>query len=138
MSTERYHLYTGTVPVRWTDMDLYGMVNHSRIFTIMEEARWQWFNSLANKPKTDCVFPLVNANVNFRKKIEFPSEIIVKIFVDKPEKKSWIFYHELSTTIDQDTVYVDGMITSVAYNIKEKKAVEIPQEFLDIIYPKNQ
>ncbi|KJR08529.1 acyl-CoA thioesterase [Gordonia sp. PS3] len=41
----RRHAFTAQVPVRWSDMDAFGHVNHARMVTLMEEARIQWLLS---------------------------------------------------------------------------------------------
>jgi acyl-CoA thioester hydrolase len=37
--------FTAHVPVRWSDMDAFGHVNHARMVTLLEEARIQWLLS---------------------------------------------------------------------------------------------
>lgn len=37
--------FTADVPVRWSDMDAFGHINHARMVTVMEEARIQWLLS---------------------------------------------------------------------------------------------
>ena len=37
--------FVADVPVRWSDMDAFGHINHARIVTLMEEARVQWLLS---------------------------------------------------------------------------------------------
>ncbi|WP_347955491.1 acyl-CoA thioesterase [Gordonia aichiensis] len=39
------HAFVATVPVRWSDMDAFGHVNHARMVTLMEEARIEWLLS---------------------------------------------------------------------------------------------
>lgn len=34
--------FTAQIPVRWSDMDAFGHINHARMVTLMEEARIQW------------------------------------------------------------------------------------------------
>nr|WP_052004075.1 thioesterase family protein [Gordonia aichiensis] len=34
--------FVAQVPVRWSDMDAFGHINHARMVTLMEEARIQW------------------------------------------------------------------------------------------------
>ncbi|RPA12425.1 thioesterase family protein [Gordonia sp. OPL2] len=37
--------FVAHVPVRWSDMDAFGHINHARMVTVMEEARIQWLLS---------------------------------------------------------------------------------------------
>lgn len=37
--------FVAEVPVRWSDMDAFGHINHARMITLMEEARVEWLLS---------------------------------------------------------------------------------------------
>ncbi|PXW30669.1 UNVERIFIED_CONTAM: acyl-CoA thioester hydrolase [Williamsia faeni] len=37
--------FVADVPVRWSDMDAFGHINHARMVTLMEEARVEWLLS---------------------------------------------------------------------------------------------
>ncbi|WP_454163994.1 acyl-CoA thioesterase [Gordonia iterans] len=39
------YAFVAHVPVRWSDMDAFGHINHARMVTLMEEARIQWLLS---------------------------------------------------------------------------------------------
>lgn len=39
------YAFVADVPVRWSDMDAFGHVNHARMVTLMEESRIQWLLS---------------------------------------------------------------------------------------------
>ena len=41
--------FVATVPVRWSDMDAFGHVNHARMVTLMEEARIEWLLSAGDE-----------------------------------------------------------------------------------------
>ncbi|MCF8609314.1 acyl-CoA thioesterase [Gordonia sp. HY285] len=41
--------YVAQVPVRWSDMDAFGHINHARIVTLMEEARISWLLSAGDE-----------------------------------------------------------------------------------------
>ncbi|WLP92694.1 thioesterase family protein [Gordonia sp. NB41Y] len=41
--------FTARVPVRWSDMDAFGHINHARMITLMEEARIQWLLSAGDE-----------------------------------------------------------------------------------------
>lgn len=51
VSTDTPHLgkhefaFEAQVPVRWSDMDAFGHINHARMVTLMEEARVEWLLS---------------------------------------------------------------------------------------------
>ncbi len=41
--------FSATVPVRWSDMDAFGHINHARLVTLMEEARIEWLLSAGDE-----------------------------------------------------------------------------------------
>ncbi|MBM7368289.1 acyl-CoA thioesterase [Gordonia hydrophobica] len=42
---DHHYAFVADVPVRWSDMDAFGHINHARMVTLMEEARIQWLLS---------------------------------------------------------------------------------------------
>ncbi len=44
-AAEESYAFVARVPVRWSDMDAFGHINHARMVTLMEEARIQWLLS---------------------------------------------------------------------------------------------
>ena len=42
---QNVYAFVAQVPVRWSDMDAFGHINHARMVTLMEEARIQWLLS---------------------------------------------------------------------------------------------
>ena len=40
--------FVARVPVRWSDMDAFGHINHARMVTLMEEARIEWLMAARN------------------------------------------------------------------------------------------
>lgn len=47
--TDSPFAFTATVPVRWSDMDAFGHINHARMITLMEEARIEWLLSAGDE-----------------------------------------------------------------------------------------
>jgi acyl-CoA thioester hydrolase len=41
--------FVADVPVRWSDMDAFGHINHARMITLMEEARVAWLLSVGEQ-----------------------------------------------------------------------------------------
>ena len=41
--------FVADVPVRWSDMDAFGHINHARVITLMEEARVAWLLSVGEQ-----------------------------------------------------------------------------------------
>lgn len=45
MTRQDSYAFVAHIPVRWSDMDAFGHINHARMVTLMEEARIQWLLS---------------------------------------------------------------------------------------------
>ncbi len=45
--------FVARVPVRWSDMDAFGHVNHARMVTLMEEARIEWLMAARSVAEAD-------------------------------------------------------------------------------------
>ncbi|MBB4133817.1 acyl-CoA thioesterase [Gordonia humi] len=43
------YAFVAHVPVRWSDMDAFGHINHARVVTLMEEARIAWLLSAGDE-----------------------------------------------------------------------------------------
>ena len=75
-------VHTERIDIRWGDMDAMGHVNNTVYFRYMEQARISWFESLV--PRADAWgeigIVIVNASCNFRRPINYPGTVEVKVF----------------------------------------------------------
>lgn len=55
------------VPLRWVDVDSEGVVNNAVYLSLMEHARWQYFESLGLLPRGRVEFLLAEATVRFQR-----------------------------------------------------------------------
>jgi acyl-CoA thioester hydrolase len=105
-------------------MDAMGHVNNTVYFRYMEQARIAWFESLV--PRADAwgeiSIVIVNASCNFRKPINYPGTVEVKVFAGAPGGSSVPTFYELNV---QDELYADGAATVVFLN-REQKPLRIP------------
>lgn len=79
------HGYVVTVPVRWSDMDVFQHINHARMVTLLEEARIPWL-FYDDKPtaamRTGCL--VADLHVKYQGQIRHDeSPITVTMFVEK-------------------------------------------------------
>jgi acyl-CoA thioester hydrolase len=117
-------VHTERIAIRWGDMDAMGHVNNTVYFRYMEQARIAWFESLV--PRADAwgeiSIVIVNASCNFRKPINYPGTVEVKVFAGAPGGSSVPTFYELNV---QDELYADGAATVVFLN-REQKPLRIP------------
>ena len=130
---ERIHIFTGNVPIRWRDIDPFGMVNHAVLFTLMEEVRLKWFETTGLKNTLKYFYPIVDAQITFEKTINYPSDVSVSLYTGRISEKSWTFYHEIFNTNNPKERYAKASLVSVVYDPTLKHAVPIPLELTNIL-----
>ena len=123
---QRKLVHLERIPVRWGDMDAMGHVNNTVYFRYMEQARIGWFDALvpgeAAWRATGIV--IVSASCNFRKPINYPGTVEVRVFTGPPGGSSVPTFYELSV---QDELYADGAAVVVFIDMQSQKPVRIPQ-----------
>jgi acyl-CoA thioester hydrolase len=120
------------IPVRWGDMDAMGHVNNTVYFRYMEQARIGWFEALVPREEawkaTGIV--VVNASCNFKKPINYPGDVEVKVLIGAPGGSSVPTYYELS--MEQD-LYADGAAVVVFIDMQTNKPVRIPERIRSLL-----
>src|SRR5687767_13836178 len=83
---EKKLVHVEKIPVRWGDMDAMGHVNNTVYFRYMEQARISWFEALLPRGEAWATtsIVIVNASCNFKKPINYPGTVEVKVFVGEP------------------------------------------------------
>ena len=66
----------------------------------------------------------VNASCNFRRPINYPGTVEVKVFVGAPGGSSVPTFYELSI---EGEIYADGAATVVFIDMQQQKPVRIPE-----------
>ena len=121
---EKKLVHVERIAIRWGDMDAMGHVNNTVYFRYMEQARIAWFESLV--PRVDAwgeiSIVIVNASCNFRRPINYPGNVEVKVFAGAPGNSSVQTFYELSM---EDEVYADGDAT-VVFLGRDQKPLRIP------------
>lgn len=69
-SAGRHYAFVADVPVRWSDMDAFGHINHARMVTLMEEARIQWLLSAGEE-----YAPLIKSAMIVRVEIGYQAQL---------------------------------------------------------------
>src|SRR4051812_25034162 len=123
---ERKLVHVERIPVRWGDMDAMGHVNNTVYFRYMEQARISWFDALVPEAEAwrSTGIVIANASCNFRRAINYPGTVEVKVFIDAPGGSSVATHYELWV---QDQLYADGAATVVFIDMAKQKPVRIPE-----------
>ena len=132
MSADRRLAHIERIPIRWGDMDAMGHVNNTVYFRYMEQARISWFESLV--PRADAWgeigIVIVNASCNFRRPINYPGTVEVKVFAGAPGGSSVPTFYELSV---EQQLHADGAATVVFVDAQEQKPLRIPQSIREAL-----
>ena len=116
------------ISVRWGDMDAFNHVNNAQYLRYLEEARVQWLASIPGISLSDRIAPvLVASNVNYRRPIEWPSEIAVELFIEKIGNSSFTMGHRMLSSTDASVLYSDGNVVMVWIDTETGKSVPVPE-----------
>jgi acyl-CoA thioester hydrolase len=120
------------IAIRWGDMDAMGHVNNTVYFRYMEQARIGWFDALAQQresgPSTGIV--IANASCNFRKAINYPGTVEVRVFSGVPGGSSVPTFYEMSVA---NELYADGAAVVVFVDLQSQKPVRIPERIRSLL-----
>ena len=73
------------IPMRWGDMDAMGHVNNATYFRYLETIRIDWLHSIGAVPQPNGHGPvIVNAFCNFYKQLEYPGDVLIKMYASDP------------------------------------------------------
>lgn len=125
-------VHTQRIEIRWGDMDAMGHVNNTVYFRYMEQARINWFESLMPRGEAwrSIGIVIVNASCNFKKPINYPGTVEVRVFAGAPGGSSVATYYELSV---DNQLYADGAATVVFVDPQKQKPMRIPEEIRSLM-----
>ena len=113
--------------VRWRDLDAFNHVNNSKFLSYLEEARLRWMIGLPGEWIDENVAPVVAAaNVNYRRPIEWPNEIMVELFVERLGRTSLTIGHRIVHADDASVLYADGNVVMVWIDKARGQAAALP------------
>ena len=125
-------VHTERIEIRWGDMDAMGHVNNTVYFRYMEQARIGWFDALL--PRGDAWskigIVIVNASCNFRKPINYPGTVEVKVFSGGPGGSSVPTFYEMKVNGELDA---DGAAKVVFVDAEKQKPLRIPDDIRKLL-----
>jgi acyl-CoA thioester hydrolase len=120
-------VYEMRIPIRWGDMDAMGHVNNTVYFRYLEIARIDWMRSIGCQPDPDGEGPvIVNAFCNFYKQLEYPGEVLLKMYVSDPGRTSFESWATMERPDDPGVIYAAGGATTVWVNFPAQKSAPLP------------
>ncbi|MFC0679067.1 acyl-CoA thioesterase [Lysobacter korlensis] len=113
--------------VRWRDLDAFNHVNNSKYLSYLEEARLRWMITMPGMGLEDHIAPVVAAsNLNYRRPIGWPGEIMVELFVERLGNTSVTLGHRIVDAGDSGALYCDGNVVMVWIDREDGRAAPLP------------
>ena len=113
--------------VRWGDLDAYGHVNNANFLTYLEESRLRWFGTLPEPWYQEHSAPvLASSQLDFRRSIEWPEELIVELRATRVGNSSLTLAHRIVSARDTGTVYLDATSVLVWIDRATGRPVPLP------------
>lgn len=115
------------ISVRWRDLDAFNHVNNSKFLSYLEEARLRWMITMPGMGLEDHIAPVVAAsNLNYRRPIGWPGEVVVELFVERIGNTSLTIGHRIVDATDSGVVYCDGHVVMVWIDREAGSAAPLP------------
>lgn len=113
--------------VRWRDLDAFNHVNNSKYLSYLEEARLRWMMTMPGMGLEDDVAPVVAAsNLNYRRPIEWPAEVVIELFVERLGSTSVTIGHRIIDARDHAVMFCDGNVVMVWIDRQSGRAAPLP------------
>ena len=134
MTEARRLVHVETIAIRWGDMDAMGHVNNTVYFRYMEQARIGWFDALVPEQEAwkSTGIVIVNASCNFKRPINYPGTVEVRVFAGAPGGSSVATFYELAL---EKEIYADGAAT-VVFVGRDQKPLRIPDRIRSLMLEK--
>lgn len=118
-------VYEMRIPIRWGDMDAMKHVNNTSYFRYLETCRIDWLSSIG------CGFShegpvIVNAFCNFYKQLEYPGEVLMKMFVSDPGRTTFESWGTMERFDQPGVIYAAGGATTIWVDFSTQKAKTLP------------
>ena len=129
-------VYEMTVPIRWGDMDAMGHVNNTLYFRYLEIIRVEWLAKNNAEPSAKGEGPVVvNAFCNFYKQLEYPGDVLLKMYVSDPARTTFETWTTMELANSPGVIYAAGGATTIWVDFPKQKAIELPQWVRDLVTP---
>jgi len=120
------------VAVRFRDLDSMGHAHHTLPIVYFEEARAAYWRDVAGRPAvSDIDYVLAEIRVQFKQRILYPAELVVRAGVTHIGNASFVMRYEL---LDGDgAVLASGESVQVMFDYENSRSMPVPQELRDRI-----
>lgn len=127
-------VYEMLIPIRWGDMDVMGHVNNCSYFRYLEVIRVDWTRSIGAMPNpTGDGSVIVNAFCNFYKQLEYPGDLLVKMYVSDAARTTFETWATMERVDQPGVIYAAGGATVIWVDSPAQKAKSLPEYIREIV-----
>ena len=120
-------VYEMHIPIRWGDMDAMKHVNNTVYFRYLETCRIDWMHSTGSMPGDAGEGPvIVNAFWNFYKQLEYPGDVLMKLYVSDPGRTTFESWGTMERADQPGIIYAAGGATTIWVDFAKQKATTLP------------
>ena len=124
---QKKFVFEMNIPIRWGDMDALGHVNNTTYFRYLESGRVEWLRSInCHMDAKDEGVVVVNAFCNFYKQLEYPGDVLLKMYVSDPGRTTFETWATMERADQPGVIYAAGGATTIWVDIANKKAKNLP------------
>jgi len=127
-------VYEMRFTVAWGEMDAMGHVNNAVYFRYLESARINWMRLAGLPPAPRGSGPvIVNAFCNFYRQLEYPDEVLLKLYVSDPARTTFESWGTMERVQNPGVVCAAGGATIIWTDYAQQKAIDLPQWVRDLV-----
>ena len=120
-------VYEMRIPIRWGDMDTMNHLNNTVYFRYLETIRIDWMRSIGCQPDASGEGPvIVNAFCNFYKQIEYPGDVLIKMYVSDPGRTTFETWGTMELADKLGAICAAGGATTIWVDFPAQKAKTLP------------
>ena len=115
------------IPIRWGDMDAMNHLNNTVYFRYLETIRIDWMRSIGCQPDASGEGPvIVNAFCNFYKQLEYPGDVLTKMYVSDPGRTTFETWGTMERADKPGVICAAGGATTIWVDFPAQKAKTLP------------
>ena len=127
-------VYEMLIPIRWGDMDGMNHVNNTVYFRYLETIRIDWMSSIGCQPDASGHGPvIVNAFCNFYKQLEYPGDVLTKMYVSDPGRTTFETWGTMERADNPGVICAAGGATTIWVDFPAQKALTLPDWLRQVV-----
>lgn len=121
-------LYASSIPVRLGDMDTNQLVNNTRFYQYLEEARIGWLDCIgAQRRQIGQGLVLLSCTHHFLKPVDHPATIVVELYAADVGRSSLTLTHKIDVAGDAALIG-HGEVKMVWIDVASQRSIPVPDK----------